>query len=118
MSISPADYLDQPEALIVEEAKVTKYLLCLTHPVGGPKAKFFLGLGFTKEDWSELASALREHARHHPVAAVVPSKFGAKYILECFIRNPKGKENCIRVVWNDHLDGNPPKFVTAHPFDR
>lgn len=35
----------------VERRKIEDYLLARDHPVGGAKAGFFLGRGFTREDW-------------------------------------------------------------------
>ena len=43
--------LPNAEQAVVDEAKLTRYLLDLTHPSGGPKAIFFLAHGFSLSDW-------------------------------------------------------------------
>lgn len=44
---------------IVDREKITDYLLNPAHPDNGGKAKFFLGLAFTAEQWQAFAEALR-----------------------------------------------------------
>ena len=58
-----ATTLPNASAAIIDERKLTEYLLNLAHRKGGPKAKFFLGRGFRPERLEELADALsRDHA--------------------------------------------------------
>ncbi len=45
---------------MIEEEKITKYLLNPLHPDGAGKAKFFVGLGFRVEQWQVMAVALRK----------------------------------------------------------
>ena len=45
----------------VSEQKVRAYLLNTVHPVGGPKARFFLSRGFSVTAWQVLTAALRQH---------------------------------------------------------
>ncbi|MEJ0070343.1 MAG: hypothetical protein WDO24_18375 [Pseudomonadota bacterium] len=46
---------------------------------------------------------------------MIKHKFGVKMVVDCFMPTPSGKPYCIRSVWNDHLDGLPPKLITALP---
>lgn len=100
--------------LVVETAKVEDYLLNLSHPYGGPKAKYFLGLGFSLEDVAGFAAALKEHGRTRPIVRETQSTFGMKYQIECQLTAPSGSSRCIRAVWireeNDQY-----RLVTAHP---
>jgi hypothetical protein len=43
------------ERALVEPEKLHGYILSTTHPVGQLKATFFLGLGYSAEDWQLLA---------------------------------------------------------------
>jgi hypothetical protein len=36
---------------VVDDAKIRDYLLSPEHPIGGPKARFFKSLGFSRNDW-------------------------------------------------------------------
>ena len=40
--------------VIIEESKLRDYLLSIDHPVGGPKARFFLDHEFSRENPKEL----------------------------------------------------------------
>lgn len=61
------------EIAVIEERKVTGYLLAADHPEGASKAAFFEAYGFRLGDWKMLAEALRDHARRNPVSEVSPS---------------------------------------------
>lgn len=52
---------DAQRALIPDE-KITRYLLSLSHLVGGAKAKFFRAHGYSEANVEVLAEALRQIA--------------------------------------------------------
>ena len=62
--------LPNADAALVEEVKVTKYLLNPGHRYGASKARFFAQFGFRVEAWEQLALALREHGRQNEVRRV------------------------------------------------
>ncbi|MBL9130973.1 MAG: hypothetical protein JNG86_07230 [Verrucomicrobiaceae bacterium] len=106
--------LPQPDRLMVEQSKVTDYLLNRDHPEGGSKAKFFLNRGFTPLLWQEMAESLRQHGRTQPVTETTATRFGKKFTVECQIKTPDGKNPCILTAWI--IEGSkPPRLVTAHP---
>ena len=51
--------LPNADSAIVDEEKLRGYLLSPNHPVGRFKARFFFALGFSAEQWIELADAFR-----------------------------------------------------------
>lgn len=63
---------------IVEQEKITGYLLNPAHPDNGGKAAFFLALGFRSADWPALAAAFRTLAAAHAVIKKVASPHGCK----------------------------------------
>lgn len=107
--------IPDPQLLRVDISKITDYLLNSNHAEGHSKARFFKAVGFSEEDAGTMIKALRDHAEANMISKVIRHSFGVKTIVECFIQTPSGKSYCIRTVWNDHLDGNPPKLVTAFP---
>jgi len=107
--------MPNPHLLRVEANKIKHYLLNLDHVEGGGKAKFFRAVGFSDEAIGEMVEAFRGHAANNKIAEVIPHPYGVKTVVECFMETPTGKPYCIRSVWNDHLDGEPPKLVTAVP---
>jgi hypothetical protein len=100
---------------VVPSAKVTDYLLSISHRDGRHKAAFFLGYGFHLGDWQGLADALLEHARSHDVVKEESSPFGMRYVVEGKITSPDGRQPMLRSVWFIDADGEAPRFVTAYP---
>ena len=112
--MSDGNRLPQREALIVEEAKVTGYLLNLAHPQGGSKAKYFKNRGFTENAWAMMADALKKHGSTQLITSSNANKYGTKYEVQCQIMTPDGTNPCILTAWIQ--EGNkPPRLVTAYP---
>lgn len=107
--------LPNADAAIVDETKVTGYLLSTTHPYGRTKAEFFREFGFVAEDWQALRQALREHALSHPVESVKETPFGRKYIVNGPLATPGGRKPRIRTVWFIEQGEQTPRLVTAYP---
>jgi hypothetical protein len=98
----------------VDPAKITYYLLNIFHEKGKSKASFFLRFGFTVGNVSVFVDALTEHARTRPIIDTLPSRYGTKYITECEIQTPDGRNPCITVVWMMG-DQNILRLITAVP---
>ena len=105
------------EILRVEHSKLHDYLLNEMHPQGKAKAHYFKSRGFTRGNVSALEDSLRHHASSNKIIEVVENSYGKKYIVECHHPVLEGDSRCIRVTWIDHGEGQPPRLVTAHPFD-
>ena len=105
--------LPHADRAVVDPRKLSAYLLNVAHPVGGPKARFFLAMGFAAARADELGQALLRHAQLRDVVAVRPSRFGDLYELRCAIEAPDGSAPCIRSVWQLRPAG--PRLITAYP---
>ncbi|MGI8438041.1 MAG: DUF6883 domain-containing protein [Chthoniobacterales bacterium] len=106
--------LPHSTSLIVEEAKIVGYLLDLDHTDGGPKARFFLGRGFSPESWEGFADALKKHGATQTITSEALTRHGRKYVVECVIETPDGLNPCILTVWISSNE-DPPRLITAHP---
>lgn len=98
----------------VERAKITDYLLSLSHPDGRGKAAFFMRFGFKAQDWEVLAVALRAVAVRNPATAIVESAHGTRYTVDGPLHAPDGRAPLVRTVWIVEL-GSAPRLITAHP---
>ena len=101
--------------LIVEREKVTGYLLNLDHRYGATKARFFIALGFSIDEWSSLADALREHGRTNDIAASRETGYGPRYAVEGKLSTPSGAQVFIRSVWQFDKGSVAPRLITAYP---
>ena len=72
--------LPNAHAAVVDEEKVTMYLLNLAHPDGAGKARFFVALGFNAPEWRVLAESLRAHGLRNPVIETVESQYGNRIL--------------------------------------
>jgi hypothetical protein len=78
------------------QEKLSAYLLNAAHPDNGGKAAFFLSLGFSREDWSTLAAALRDLASRSEIGETFASPHGQKYVLIGRIQTPSGRRRSCR----------------------
>ena len=98
---------------VVQEAKITTYLLSETHPVG--KAGFFLRFGFHPGNWQVLADAFRAHALEHEVSATQDSPHGTRNFVEGPLNTPQGRRPLVRTVWIVDKGAELPRLVSAYP---
>jgi hypothetical protein len=105
--------LPHADDAIVEEQKLTGYLLNPDHPRG--KAGFFLALGYTAAAWQVLRADLLTLARTQPLRSQTASPYGTKYIIEGTLTGPAGRSARIRTVWIIEPPQPYPRLVTAHP---
>jgi hypothetical protein len=97
---------------LVADVKVSLYLLDPAHPNNGGKAAFFNRFGFTQLS----STALRIHPQANPVIRVMPNPYGTKYLVECSLLSPDGRNPCIHTVWIIDPSGTAPRLVTAFPY--
>ena len=98
---------------IVEEEKVTRYLLNTDHPDGGSKARLFTHHGFDSSEWKVFARALCKQAVSHPVNMVQETPCGNKYVIDGVIETPVNKEILVRTIWMIKMEKENPELVTA-----
>jgi hypothetical protein len=118
MAKDGGNMLPQADQVHVPKEKITLYLLNPGHRSGQSKARFFISQGFRLASWKELAQALREHARTHPVAKVIERPHGTNYVIEGELNTPSGKRPHVRSVWAVMEKNKPPRLVTAYPIPR
>ena len=100
---------------IVEEKKITEYLLALEHPTGGSKAAFFMRFGFRPEAWLVLRAALLRHAREGVAIRETRRTYGVHYTVEGSLHTPDGRDPRVRTVWVVSWGRDRPRLVTSHP---
>lgn len=102
------------EHAVVSEEKIRDYLLNPSHPVGGPKAIWFLSLGYTPNQWQLLATDLRRVALTCEDFVAKRSPYGVKYETAGGISVPPHRPGRVIVVWIVE-ENSPPRLVTAYP---
>lgn len=102
------------ENAVVPPEKLTAYLLALSHPIGGSKARYFRAHGFADDNADVLADGLRHIVAGVP-SSVRTSPFGTKYVVSGDLPTPRGTIVRIETVWIVEPPSNRPRFVTAYP---
>lgn len=102
---------------VVSREKIVDYLLNAAHPDNGGKAKFFEGLGFRRDAWEELASALERVARESVVRETEESSHGRKYVIVGKVASRMGRTAAVQTVWIVDRGLDVPRLVTVYPVE-
>ena len=100
---------------VVEERKISGYLMNTAHPDGVSKARFFRSRGYREDDWETIADDLRRHGRENEVAGVAESPYGTRYVVEGPLQTPGGDSVLMITVWIIETGKDAPRLVTAYP---
>ena len=103
------------ESAIIDERKITAYLLNRQHPLGGPKAAFFESFGFFADDWRLLRDALAAHARDNDIARSHHARHGVVFEIVGPLPAPDGRAPMVLVAWMIRNGEELPRLVTAVP---
>src|SRR4051794_30948104 len=108
-------FVPWPLSVFVPRAKVTHYLLDLTHVTGGPKAKFLHSFGFHRDRPHELARALLGHVSWDGFHDIQAFPEGLRYRFKGRLQIGAIDGPVVRTVWQlDH--GSPcAHFITMTP---
>jgi hypothetical protein len=109
--------LPNADVALVEQAKVTGYLLNPAHRYGASKARFFAQFGFRADAWEELALALRDHGRQNEVSRVRQTRFGPRFEVAGDLAAPDGRRPRVCTVWQLDDDQTVPRLITAYPLE-
>jgi len=93
---------------VLDDAKITKYLLNDINPQNQGKAKFFMLFGFMLANWQELRKALLDHPHNNAVVNQTTFRYGEIYEIGCSIASP------VRSFWAIEPPSTDPKFITAY----
>jgi hypothetical protein len=104
-------YLDN---ILIEDRKLSEYLLNINHPDGKNKAMFFAA---NKLDKESLKNLLLLQVKENEVKEVITLEFGTKYIIESKVKSPNSSTFILRSVWIVYLNEKFVKLITAYPIN-
>jgi hypothetical protein len=102
------------EHAVIAEEKVRDYLLNASHPNGGSRAVWFAGIGYTSDNWQDLASDLLQLGRTSEDFIAKSSPFGVKYEVSGVLGRPGYRPALVQSVWIVE-ENDWPRLVTAYP---
>jgi hypothetical protein len=107
--------LPNAESAVIDDRKITEYLLSDTHPLGRAKARYLRRFGFSRSDICLLRDALLEHATAADVMSDTVTPYGRRYILRGAIQSPDGRNPVLVAIWDIDTGHTRPRFVSAYP---
>ena len=110
--------LPNAESATIEPGKITRFLLNVEHPYGGPRARRFRELGYNEETVDLLAQQLLAIAREGEVASSRPTEGGINYVIYGELEAPSGHRQHVRTVWYIAEGDNRPRLNTVIPLGR
>src|SRR5665213_2117189 len=106
--------LSNAQSAAIRREKVMDYLLNPAHPDNGGKAEFFTQVGFRREQWEILATALKDLASNGEVTNATDSPHGKKYVIVGRMQSPGGKTPLVRSIWIVDKGLDAARLVTAY----
>lgn len=107
------NFFEDPSKIVIEKKKVVGYLLNVSHPDGGGKAKLLIQHGFDSDNIDVFINSVITHAQKAETISELETPFGTKIILEGILDTPSGKPLLIKSVWI--LSSKTPILVTLYP---
>ena len=104
----------KPQRAEIRPEKVRNYLLSSNHSKGHHKALVFSRLGYTAENWEQLAADLLALGRGGD-AEQVASPYGEKFRIVGAIVGPNGRSAVFLSIWCRRHGDPIPRLVTAYP---
>lgn len=101
-----------PENALIPQSKLADYLL--VYRPKNDKSQFLAQAGFTQDDPTELARAIRDLVSENDGIADRRNEYGAFYRVEGDLHGPKGSLKVITVWLRRDVDGEY-WFVTLKP---
>lgn len=113
----PPTKLPNVHLALVDQRKVSEYLLNPAHPDNGGKSKFFELLGYVRADPSPLVAALKKAAETGEIVESLKSAHGEKYVVDGVLMShtEQKRSRPIRTVWIIERSTDAPRLVTAYP---
>ncbi len=99
----------------VAAAKLTGYLLNVSHKRGGPKARLLLSVGYRSDNPHPLESDLRGQHLSVDVTRTHENAYGVVYEIEAPIKTPSGRSVRFCSVWQVDTGTDVPRFITVYP---
>jgi hypothetical protein len=100
---------------IIEEVKLTEYLLNANHRRGSSKARLLISLGYSARDWQCLDQDIR---RQHLAADFVEQRdtaWGQRYDIVAPLTGPIGDTVMFHSIWQIDLGSAQPRLITMYP---
>ena len=105
--------LRNADRAIIEPAKLRDYLLNPANENNGGKWVIFAVLGYTRANWQDLETDLREQHLTQAAVDAGRSGYGVKHEIVASLRGAR-RSGTIRSFWQYDYGSEVPRFLTAY----
>ena len=112
------DRLPNADYAHIDARKLRDYALSVQHDVGRFKAVFFAQMGYTADNWQQLAQDIREQHSSQVADTGQPSPYGRKYTITAPLKGPSGPARQVTTVWIFRPGQASADLVTIQPATR
>jgi len=100
---------------IIEQSKITDYLLNSDHKRGGSKAIILTQFGYPLEKWEQLESDIRKYHLSADVDIIKESAYGIRYEVREALLTPISRQLFVRTIWQVNTGTSYPRLITLVP---
>ena len=100
---------------IIAVAKLSTYLLNVSHKRGAAKARLLLSVGYRSDTPETLESDLRTQHLSLNVSRTSQNAYGVVYEIQGPIRTPSGNVVRFCSIWQIDTGTEVPRFITMYP---
>jgi hypothetical protein len=103
------------ERAVIDPGKIRDYLLSNEHLIGRHKAAIFRGMGYSREDWQQLADDLLKLVQSSEATLQERTEYGQKYTVDGYLQGPGPRVMHTRTAWIVRVGEDFQRFITAFP---
>jgi hypothetical protein len=100
---------------VIEQSKLTEYLLNTEHKRGGAKAKLLIQCGYSLDNWQELEADIRKFHLTVDVSLIKETTYGTRYEISANLLTPINRQLLVRTVWQIDKGTDFPRLITLVP---
>jgi hypothetical protein len=98
---------------IIDERKLTDYVLSSIHPRGRDKARIFRStLGYDRSSYADLIEQIRHGILRHQAVFMRQDEYGRHYRVDLTLEGPRGAAR-VRTGWLYDRGSDVPRLTTA-----
>jgi len=105
-----------PSDTVIAPEKLTKYLLVQRE--FDDKSQFLRQVGYTLDNWEQLAADLRLHVLPAEAVLIEQTTYGDIFEIRSALTGPNGQTLFVRTIWMNELQSGVTKFITLYPDKR
>ena len=107
--------LPNRENAVIDQSKLTEYLLNPEHRRGSSKARLLMKYGYSRGNWQQLEADIRTFHLNADVSRVRDTPYGKRYEIQASLMTPSGRTLLVTTAWQIDIGKDYPRLITLVP---